>query len=924
VIGKIIRRSPKSRSSFKRVVSYVSDRAMTDGRAESLGHAAEYITRVGKARHVHLRHLVSLETASTEMRATAGQAPRAGNPVMHIVLSWPEGELPSPGQAWEAGAHVLETLGLGEHQAVMAVHQDTHHRHLHIVCCRVHPQTCRPHYPAWAHRELAHACREVELKQGWTHEPGLYEAIEVNGDTVIVPRRRHSREASAANARPLSAAARDMETWSDADSFLRYVSRVGPTVRAVLRRRCSWAALHNALAEHSLRWEPYGTRGAVIVDRDHPDHYHCAASRLGSWARRSRLEQRLGPYEPPGEKSHASAPQRRYRQARRPRDPGRRVARSAAREALRQRYREYVARVHAKNDRIRADKRAAWTAQKARERQRWEDFLRQSRERRDDLLRYAHSPAQRRVARSLAAWERARRKATLDAQREQDRQRLRRDYDGRTRPVLPWRRWVYTQYIGGDAEAARAWRGLVYRNTGSERDPRRSELKEALGMIVASNNRVNVRSSDDGGAASDIMDLHANPARDGSVIYVRPNHEVAFVDQGRRVLVHDTAPDSVEAAVLFAAERFGGVITIHGSHTFRQEAYAMAHRHGIRVTNPPAGERASRPKRRQSLPTGPRGNDHDELAAFKHIDMVQFACDRYGFQVDSRESTRQSIKLRRGGDILVVRRDGRGEYGFFGASSGDPHDNGDIIALVQREEHVSIGEVRKILRPYAGATSPSPSRRPERKAADRASEAARVHRRWSCAARGEHADWGYAEARGLSRALLARLHGDVRVDRCGNLLCAHRDERGNMVGFEIKGKSFAGFSKGGQKRLFAVGATHPNRIAILESGLDALSMMQYEQRQDTLYVSVGGAFGRSAVEQLRLLAERHPRAEVAIAVDNDAVGDCYTAQLREALPQERITDARPPSPGTDWNDVLIAHYHGHTPPPCAPSDRLSR
>jgi hypothetical protein len=71
-----------------------------------------------------------------------------------------------------------------------------------------------------------------------------------------------------------------------------------------------------------------------------------------------------------------------------------------------------------------------------------------------------------------------------------------------------------------------------------------------------------------------------------------------------------------------------------------------------------------------------------------------------GYQMDKRESSRGSTVLRRGGDKIVVTRNHNGHYVFF--SVRDDRDNGTIIDFVQRRENLSLGEVRKILRPWIG------------------------------------------------------------------------------------------------------------------------------------------------------------------------------------------------------------------------------
>src|ERR1700758_5364515 len=93
-------------------------------------------------------------------------------------------------------------------------------------------------------------------------------------------------------------------------------------------------------------------------------------------------------------------------------------------------------------------------------------------------------------------------------------------------------------------------------------------------------------------------------------------------------------------------------------------------------------------------------NQDCELDAFKReIDLRQFA-ESLGYQIDRRESWRGSAVLRRAADKIVVKRNGNGHYVFF--SLRDDHDNGTVIDFLQRRQHLSLGSVRQILRPWIG------------------------------------------------------------------------------------------------------------------------------------------------------------------------------------------------------------------------------
>src|ERR1039458_4583966 len=75
--------------------------------------------------------------------------------------------------------------------------------------------------------------------------------------------------------------------------------------------------------------------------------------------------------------------------------------------------------------------------------------------------------------------------------------------------------------------------------------------------------------------------------------------------------------------------------------------------------------------------------------------------------LDKRESWRGSAVMRNGGDKVVIKLDGDGHYVYF--SVRDDRDNGSIIDFVQHRKRLSLGEVRKELRPWIGR---SPRSRP--------------------------------------------------------------------------------------------------------------------------------------------------------------------------------------------------------------------
>jgi hypothetical protein len=64
-------------------------------------------------------------------------------PVLHYTLAWAPGEHISKQQMMHAALMSLKALGLEQHQAVIAAHNDTAHPHVHIVANTVNPENGR-------------------------------------------------------------------------------------------------------------------------------------------------------------------------------------------------------------------------------------------------------------------------------------------------------------------------------------------------------------------------------------------------------------------------------------------------------------------------------------------------------------------------------------------------------------------------------------------------------------------------------------------------------------------------------------------------------------------------------------------------------------------------------------------------------------
>jgi hypothetical protein len=282
------------------------------------------------------------------------------------------------------------------------------------------------------------------------------------------------------------------------------------------------------------------------------------------------------------------------------------------------------------------------------------------------------------------------------------------------------------------------------------------------------------------------------------------------------------------------------------------------------------------------------------------------------WQLDRAESTRHSLKYRRGaGEILIVNHDGRGWWDPLSTRKGD------VFTLVQYlDPGLSFGEARHRLRDFVGVAAT-------------ASDLARTHRtrasslsviqRWSrCHPLTPGSPtWLYLSGqRALPERVLmaARVSDAIREGSHGSAWFAHRDGAGLLTGIEMRGPDYRNFSAGGGKTLFRLpgGSGRPTRIAVCEAAIDALSLAALERdRCDTLYVATAGGMGPATIVALQQLLQdvaADPAGLLTGATDADTAGRRYAARLENMAKAAgvRFDTILPPGGLNDWNDALRA------------------
>lgn len=298
----------------------------------------------------------------------------------------------------------------------------------------------------------------------------------------------------------------------------------------------------------------------------------------------------------------------------------------------------------------------------------------------------------------------------------------------------------------------------------------------------------------------------------------------------------------------------------------------------------------------------------DELEAFKtRISLAAYAAS-CGYEVNRTASSRGSMVMHHPNGDKVVLAVGNGNHWTY-FSVRDDSDHGSIVDFVQRRSGGSLGDVRKILRPFLeNSPAPLPSM-PTLSPVGKDLAQVRAKLETMSLANCRHP---YLEAeRRIPEDVLGhpRFHDRIRIDVYGNAVFPHFNVSG-ISGFEIKNRNFTGFATGGEKGLWASHTEEADTaLVIAETAIDALSHFTLRRPSNARYVSTAGSLNSTQPELIRRAAGRLPAGgHVIIATDNDAGGDKLAAELRNMLSDIEspivIIDDRPEIRGEDWNDML--------------------
>ncbi|HMY90776.1 MAG TPA: relaxase/mobilization nuclease domain-containing protein [Nitrosomonas sp.] len=583
MLAKVPAKRNDGKTSFKSLGKYACERDHID---PETGEVSRYQCSTET-------NCLDTETAWREMKAVADMNGRVKDPVYHFTVSWPAHENPTDLQVFEAGRAGMEALGMGEHQYLAAVHRDTDNIHGHFMVNRIHPETYRSVYPDRDFYKLDKVMREVELKQGWSHDNGVYSVHERNGKKVVDWTKDkkeidHSKDKTPAKAR-------QMEAMTGSESIATYAqSEPKKAAIEVLKNGGGWQELHTTLKGYGLDIKPKG-QGFVIGSINDESITPIKASTMAEQLGAGKLKKLIGEYQPPLPEK-AVVIEKQYNTDTPKRDPNlreqKRLERGAERQALRERYKVYETTFKQSK---KPAKDELYNTHKAKQKALIDDH----KKRRDAVLKSGLSVAERKAEYSVLALDSAKKREALSIEIQAEREAFKLE------KVQPFREWVADRAGEGDKAAISQLRGWHYE-------------EKRRGKAVKSTDQPHLTAN-----GIDDKEVPQKPTRildnvtwqvdrkTGEVTY-SINQKTAFIDEGKRLNFLKSEQgnrEAVAAGLLLAREKFGESIVVNGNDDFKRLALELAVEKNIAVkfTDPALeNRRLELIKQRQKAPFTPK------------------------------------------------------------------------------------------------------------------------------------------------------------------------------------------------------------------------------------------------------------------------------------------------------------------------------
>ncbi len=256
-------KSKKTTRSLQGLINYMLD---TEHNGEKLDYS-----------HISNCYSVDTDMAVVEMDLIQRQNTRTKlDKTLHLVVSFPEGEIPTREQLDDIEQTLSESIGMGHHQRLSVAHSNTENYHLHMAINRIDPETHKMVNPYNYHKSLMVAATELELKHG----------------LEITERQSRSLEALTMD---YHSGEQSLHSWCQ--------EHIKDSLEKTLKHASSWQDVHSVFDKVGLSLKKSG-RGLVVYNQDNDTAIK--ASSLSRNLTLTQLQKSLGRFSPGQSKSATS------------------------------------------------------------------------------------------------------------------------------------------------------------------------------------------------------------------------------------------------------------------------------------------------------------------------------------------------------------------------------------------------------------------------------------------------------------------------------------------------------------------------------------------------------------------------------------------------------------------------------------------
>ncbi|MCB1622314.1 MAG: relaxase/mobilization nuclease domain-containing protein [Thiothrix sp.] len=235
----------------------------------------------------------AIDLAMDEILMTQRQNKRSNaDPCYHLVFSFPPGEKPKGDILADIEHELCKSIGLGDHQRISAIHDDTDNYHVHVAINKVHPVTHNMVEPYRDKIKLIETAEQLEIKHGLVKQ--------VDWEAARQKRRRGERDKPNPPAETLKAHTHQIP-------FDAWVKQHRAEITALIDPAPDWKTCQANLARLDLQIRPRGN-GMVLSSRS--EKAFAKLSTLGREYSAGKLEKRLGRFQ--AAEKPAAAPEKQY------------------------------------------------------------------------------------------------------------------------------------------------------------------------------------------------------------------------------------------------------------------------------------------------------------------------------------------------------------------------------------------------------------------------------------------------------------------------------------------------------------------------------------------------------------------------------------------------------------------------------------